>query len=150
MRWTTPEHWHITLRFLGSVDLDEAADAFRAVEVGAPGEVVAELGPATGRFGRRVLHVPVEGLERLATAAVAATEHVGRPPEDRPFSGHITLARARERRGVDMRPHVGVSMSASWPVRELTLVRSQLGRPAAQYEVVERLTVGRAARAGDA
>ncbi|MDP9386758.1 MAG: hypothetical protein M3Q48_02235, partial [Actinomycetota bacterium] len=63
LRWTAPEQWHVTLRFLGEVDLAAARRAFAATDI--TGAAVAELGPATGRFGRRVLHVPVAGLEGL-------------------------------------------------------------------------------------
>lgn len=141
LRWTSPEQWHVTLRFLGEAGAEEAVAAFRAIE--APGEVTAELGPVTGRFGRRVLHVPVGGLGQLAAATVAATAGVGEPPPDRPFAGHLTLARARDRRGVDLRPLSGVPVGGRWPVEELTLVASRLGgRSPARYEVVEILPLG--------
>lgn len=91
LRWTRPDQWHATLRFLGSVEEQEARQAFGRIQAGAPVEVIA--GPETGRFGRRVLHVPVDGLEGLAASVVAATAGVGQPVEHRPFSGHLTLAR---------------------------------------------------------
>ncbi|HET7489048.1 MAG TPA: RNA 2',3'-cyclic phosphodiesterase [Acidimicrobiales bacterium] len=131
LRWVPAERWHVTLRFFGEADPDEAAGALAAV--GAPA-AEATLGPATGRFGRRVLHVPVAGLEGLASAVVAATAGVGRPPEERPFAGHLTLARARDRRGVDLSPWCGLAVAASWPVGEVTLVASRGGA----YEVVGR------------
>ncbi len=138
LRWTTPDHWHITLRFLGEAGVEEAAAAFRTIE--APGRVTAEAGPCTGRFGRRVLHVPVAGLEDVADATVEATAGVGEPPPPRPFAGHLTLARARDRRGVDLRPLSGMPVDGRWPVEELTLVASHLGgRAPARYEVVEAL-----------
>ena len=102
------------------------------------------MGPATGRFGRRVLHVPVHGLEDLAAATVEATAGVGLPPDRRPFAGHLTLARARDRRGVDLRPLSGVPVGGRWPVEELTLVASRLGgRAPARYEVMETLPLRR-------
>ena len=102
----------------------------------------ATLGPATGRFGRRVLHVPVHGLEEVAAATVAATAGVGRPPDSRSFAGHVTLARARGRRGVDLRPLAGVAVSGSWTVGELTLVASHLGgNKPSRYEVVTTMPV---------
>ena len=139
LRWTTVEQWHVTLRFLGSVELEDAGPAFRRIE-GRAAE--AELGPVTGRFGRRILHVPVRGLEELAAATVAATAGVGRPPDRRPFSGHLTLARARHPRGVDLRGLAGAPVAGRWRVEELTLVASHLGGGrAARYEVVERLAL---------
>ncbi|HKN38908.1 MAG TPA: hypothetical protein VJ456_07365, partial [Acidimicrobiia bacterium] len=101
----------------------------------------AELGPDLGRFGRRILHVPVGGLERVAAAVVDTTAAVGRPPEDRPFAGHVTLARTRDRRGADLRPLAGLPVAASWPVREVCLVESRIHPHGARYEVVERFSL---------
>jgi RNA 2',3'-cyclic 3'-phosphodiesterase len=139
LRWTTRDQWHVTLRFFGSVELDDAVSALRSVSAPAT-EAVA--GPETGRFGKGVLHVPVAGLDAVATAVVSATEKVGRPPEPRPFNGHLTLARARDRRrGVDLRPLVGIPVSASWPVREVCLVESHLSPKGANYEVVATVSL---------
>jgi 2'-5' RNA ligase len=146
LRWTTREQWHVTLRFLGSVEMDEATDAFRRVSVGA---TTAELGPETGRFGKRVLQVPVAGLGEVASAVLVATRDVGRPPEDRPFNGHLTLARARDRRrGVDLRALTGAPLAASWPVGEVCLVESHLHPHGANYQVVETVFLGDARTMG--
>ena len=65
------------------------------------------------------------------------------PPEPRPFKGHLTLARARDRRrGVDLRPFVGTPVAASWPVTEVCLVESRLHPKGANYEVVETVSLG--------
>ena len=142
LRWTTAEQWHVTLRFLGDADESAARDAFG--RIAGVEEVDAELGPVTGRFGRRVLHVPVRGVEGLAAATVAATSAVGSAPDARPFSGHITLARARGRRGVDLRPLAGAGLEGRWTVGELTLVASHVGgREPARYEVVQTLPLRR-------
>ena len=53
LRWTTRDQWHVTLRFFGSVELEEASAALRLVSAPAS---VGVLGPSTGRFGKRVLH----------------------------------------------------------------------------------------------
>ena len=142
LRWTTREQWHVTLRFFGSVELEAAAGALRALS--AP-STTAVVGPFTGRFGKRVLHVPVSGLDAVAKAVVRATKKVGKPPEPRPFNGHLTLARARDRRrGVDLRPLVGTPIAAEWPVDEVCLVESHLSPKGANYEVVETVSLGEA------
>lgn len=138
LRWTRPDQWHVTLRFLGTVE-DEDVGRVAAALAGVPvagGEAV--LGPAVGRFGQRILHVPVEGLAPAAAAVVAATAVFGEPPEDRPFRGHLTLARVSDRARVDLRPLAGAAMAASWPLGEITLVASRLGSSGARYEIVER------------
>src|SRR2546421_5190672 len=81
LRWTTPDQWHVTLRFFGEADEDEVVAVFRGIDVESTGDTVAHLGPATGRFGQRVLHVPVEGLEALARATLRATKGVGNAPD---------------------------------------------------------------------
>ena len=108
LRWTTPDQWHVTLRFLGQVDdADAVVEALTAAVTTAP-TAEAVLGPATGRFDQRVLHVPVSGPAGLAGAVVGATAHLGRPAEDRPFAGHLTLARVAKGARVDQigRAHV--------------------------------------------
>src|SRR5205814_2814448 len=139
LRWTTRDQWHVTLRFFGEAKLEDALGALRRVSAES---TVAEMGPETGRFGKRVLHVPVGGLEAVGKAVIRATKKVGRPPEDRPFSGHLTLARARDRRrGVDLQPLCGVAVAASWPVTEVCLVRSHLSSKGANYEVVASVSL---------
>ncbi|HEX2700100.1 MAG TPA: RNA 2',3'-cyclic phosphodiesterase [Acidimicrobiales bacterium] len=143
VRWTPWDQWHVTLRFFGEADAGAAAAAFRSVagdRLRAP--VVAAVGPATASFGRRVLHVPVAGLDAVAAAVIAATAEVGRPPDQRPFTGHLTLARAPARAGVDLTAWCGIPVSGSWSVAELTLVASRTAGPGgSRYEVVDRLAL---------
>jgi 2'-5' RNA ligase len=136
LRWTGPEQWHVTLRFLGRVDDVGAAE--RALQGVRASPTEAVLGPAIGRFGQRVLHVPVGGLDQVAAAVVAATADVGEPPEDRPFAAHLTLARSRARRGApaDLRTLAGAPVDARWTVTEVCLVESRLSSRGATYEVV--------------
>ncbi|MBV8985227.1 MAG: RNA 2',3'-cyclic phosphodiesterase [Acidimicrobiia bacterium] len=139
LRWTTRDQWHVTLRFFGSVELESASEALCSV---AASSTTAVLGPETGRFGKRILHVPVDGLADVAKAVVRATKSVGKPPEPRPFNGHLTLGRARDRRrGVDLRALVGTPIAAEWPVTEVCLVESHMSSKGASYEVVETLSL---------
>jgi 2'-5' RNA ligase len=141
VRWTTRDQWHVTLRFMGQVaeaDVGAATDVFGHIDLGAVGRVSAEMGPATACFGRGILQVPVEGLDALARVTIEATAAVGQPPDDRPFHGHVTLARARGRKG-DVRPLRGTPLAARWKVAELTLVASTPHRDGSRYEVVSSL-----------
>lgn len=141
LRWIAPDQWHVTLRFLGEADLDEATAAFRTLAgVGrGPAAVEVVLGPATASFGRRVLQVPVWGLAGVAEAVSVATASVGHPLDDRAFAGHVTLARARVRGGMDLSAWCGAPVAASWAVGELTLVASRPATGGPRYEVVDRL-----------
>jgi 2'-5' RNA ligase len=136
LRWTSRSQWHVTLRFLGAVDVvDAVVSALATVRVARRDAV---LGPAVRRFGQRVLHIPVAGLDDVAAAVVGTTSALGAPPEDRPFAGHLTLARVRGRRRVDLRPLTGAEVSASWPVNDVVLFESHLHPRGARYEVVAR------------
>jgi len=137
LRWTAREQWHITLRFLGNVELEQVDAVVSAIEsVEVPGPVRAVMGPATARFGQRILHIPVAGLDDVAAGVIAATESLGEPPEDRAFAGHITLARVRPRSRIDLRTLCGVPLAGEWPVRQLTLVSSVPDPAGARYEVI--------------
>ena len=129
VRWTTPDQWHVTLRFLGSAEVDAA---MRALERVRTPRVEAVMGPALERLGRAVLMVPVAGLESLATAVVGATSDVGMPPEPRPFLGHLTLARARGRHSVPARL-AGARVESTFPVDEVALVESRPGPEGSRY-----------------
>ena len=131
VRWTALDRLHVTLRFLGEADEDAVADALR--DLRAPAAAIT-LGPGVERLGRGVLMVPVRGAEGLAAAAVAATGHLGRPPPDRPFVGHLTVGRFDRRPPPDYVPAIEASFTAS----EIALVRVE---PSGAYSTVERFAV---------
>jgi 2'-5' RNA ligase len=141
LRWTGREQWHVTLRFLGRVD-DVAAVAAALDETALP-VAAAVLGPAVGRFGHRILHVPVAGLDALAATVVTATAGIGQPPEDRPFAGHLTLARVGKGRAIDLRPLAGQFVSGRWPVADVCLFESHLHPGGARHEVLQRFPLDR-------
>jgi 2'-5' RNA ligase len=138
LRWTTSGQWHVTLRFLGSVEEPDLVVHALTGLAGWPA-VQVSAGPAIGRFGQRVLHLPVSGLDGLASHVVAATAHLGRPPEDRPFTGHLTLARVAKNARVDLRPLTGTPLAGSWVVDEVRLVESHLSSSGPRYEVRTRI-----------
>ena len=144
VRWTGPEAWHVTLRFLGGVapdDVPSVAGALGALRT-VPA-VVAELGPVTRRLGRTVLMAPVAGLEPVADAVDEALAEVGVAPEARPFRGHLTVARSRGRAPLP-RGLAGAALAARWVVDEVTLVESTLGGArGSRYSVLERVPLAR-------
>jgi 2'-5' RNA ligase len=127
-RWTRRDQWHVTLRFLGDVPQSDVVDALEGL---GGGPVVARLGPAVELLGHGVLHVPVGGLDELAAEVVHRTSALGRPPEGRPFVGHLTLARIAGDPPADV---IGQPVGAEWTVEEVAVVRSELGGDAARYE----------------
>ena len=133
VRWTSPEQWHVTLRFLGDVPASSVPALADALPAGPAGTAV--VGPATARLGPSVLVVPVAGLDDLAAEVRRRTLPLVPASERRGFRGHLTLARAR--RGSKVPPALaGTPFSATWPVRRLSLVRSELTAAGARYEEV--------------
>jgi 2'-5' RNA ligase len=135
VRWTTADQWHVTLRFDGDVaaaDVESVVSTLANRLAGAPA-ADASCDGTVRRFGRGAVGVVVEGLGDLA----------GRvdPSPSRPFRGHLTLARFTTRRPPVLEPP---PPPLSWPVSEVTLVRSHLGRGPARYEVIRRFPLGKA------
>jgi RNA 2',3'-cyclic 3'-phosphodiesterase len=137
VRWTKPEQWHVTLRFLGEVSPPVAMAALEALR--AP-PARAELGPTLARFGRGYLVLPVRGLHDLAAAVVEATAMVGDPPDSRSFRGHLTLARLRPRANVG--GLAGTPCSARFAVNEVALVHSELHPDGSRYHTLDTVTLG--------
>jgi 2'-5' RNA ligase len=125
VRWSTPAQWHVTLRFLGNVSPDRIAALLDDV-AHPPVDIV--VGPATKRLGAGVLMLPVAGADSLAGALPL--------PMDRPFTGHLTVARARGRSGRVPDALSGTPFSASWRATSFALVRSQTKPSGAVYEDV--------------
>jgi 2'-5' RNA ligase len=149
LRWMRPESLHVTLAFLGSVD---------ASRIEAIGEVLRDVASAHAPLEARVGGVGVfdrperarvlwlgfgEGDARLF-ALVRALEDglraAGFALEARAWRGHVTLARAVDRAGVDVR---GVlerdpAPSLRCPVDALVLMESRSSPQGAAYHPLLR------------
>jgi 2'-5' RNA ligase len=152
LRWSTPEQWHVTLAFLGEVD--DAAQArvvrqLEAVEARPIGLAIESLG-VFERSG--ILHAAVAvtpELLRLHQAVCGAVRRVGLELEERPFQGHVTLARSRNGAGRKTIERMRRSaeqqrLSARWEASEFLLYESRLSAQGSIYVVRERfeLSVG--------
>ncbi|WP_042374691.1 RNA 2',3'-cyclic phosphodiesterase [Streptacidiphilus neutrinimicus] len=143
LRWTGTQGWHLTLAFLGQVDeadLPKLEPRLERVAHRHPAHTLRIAGG--GRFGDRVLWAGVRGdthaLRRLAESTVAAARHSGIAVDERPFRGHLTLARGGTARA-DLRPFAGALSEfegTEWTASALRLMRSHLGAGPAHYETV--------------
>jgi RNA 2',3'-cyclic 3'-phosphodiesterase len=137
IRWTERAHWHITLRFLGEVA--DASPVVTALEAATLERCVARLGPGAEVLGRSVVSVPVSGLDDLARGVATALHGLGGADDDRPFRGHVTLARTG-RRARRSEARAVVRDLAARPVVEtfdvdaVRLVRSRLGDGPPRYD----------------
>lgn len=135
VRWVRPELCHVTLRFLGAADPDRVVDALGSVRH-AP--VTAVLGPRIGRLGRGVLMVPVAGLDSLAAEVIRCTAGLGRPPDPRPFLGHLTLARLKGSPACGL---VDAELAGEWPVTSIRLMASQTRPDGPEYRTVAEVAL---------
>jgi 2'-5' RNA ligase len=153
-RFADPGGWHVTLAFLGATPVDSVGPLVDRVA-----DAVGELAPfevSTGGLGgfpsrrhARVLWYRVSDRDRRLRGLARVVQAAAGLDDGTPFRPHITLARARDRRGAD----AGELMSAevpigSVPVPGVTLFRSHLGRGPARYEVLAEVPLGAALRVG--
>lgn len=95
--WRLPEHFHLTLRFLGEIDEATARDVDDELGriVAAPFEIALA---GAGSFGGKeptALWAGVDAppdLARLAASCESAVRRAGLAPEPRKFKPHVTLA----------------------------------------------------------
>lgn len=100
-RWTDPENFHLTLRFIGEVDFGMAEDlAHTLMRIDAPGFDVTLDG--LGWFGNKrkpsalIANIRKnDGLLHLQRKVESAAVRCGLRPESRKFHPHITLGRLK-------------------------------------------------------
>jgi 2'-5' RNA ligase len=145
-KWVDPANIHVTLKFLGSVPEGRIPEIERALSPLGAWQTRFDLGfRGAGAFPNekrpRVLwigaHEGAGALQALASAVEDATVALGFPPEDRPFSPHVTIARLRSPRGVLALMHEVRSLAdrdfGKMLVDEFVLFRSDLGPSGPKY-----------------
>jgi RNA 2',3'-cyclic 3'-phosphodiesterase len=146
-----PANWHITLRFLGSVEqvrYDRMLEALDRARLGAPFRIAfGGLGAFPRAAGATVLWVAVdqgaEHLSALAAAVEGALGEAGIPPDDRPFASHLTLSRLRPPQDVRTLVEAMSSVGVRQMVTRVVVYRSHLGgRRPARYEELESFPLG--------
>ncbi len=155
IRWVAPENVHLTIQFLGAVPEERVPDVEAALRAAAAGArpLALEVKGAGGFPNARRPRVLWAGLEGDVAPLAAFAADVGRrlaplgfPPEDRPFSPHLTLGRAREGRGAPglagALAHAAQADGTPWRASELVLFESHLSPKGPRYEVIARLPLG--------
>ena len=119
-RWIDPENYHITLRFIGDVDgrtADEVAAALARVER-APIELRLR---GLDAFGGNKPHSIYAGVEANPALSGLQGEHerimqrIGLKAEGRRYVPHVTLARVRGVKGVDVANYLSLRGNFSTP-----------------------------------
>jgi 2'-5' RNA ligase len=155
LRWTDAAALHLTVAFIGAVEpgaVDRLAGAIAgAVELEpayavATGDVGAFPSGGRARVAWYGVADPDGSLDRLAAAVRRAA---AMPVDPHPFHPHVTLARTRGERGVDLRTWIrdADAPAGRLDVDTIHLVRSHLGNGPARYEVLHDIRLGGAVHA---
>ena len=133
VRWTNPDHWHVTVQFFGHCDIEVVEKNF--LEIRAKSST-AVLGPRISRLGKSNLVLPIGGLTGLARQVQESMEPQKSPKHQLPFVGHLTLGRIKDANRANLE---GTPFSGSFVVTELQLVQSVLGGEGPTHTTVNRL-----------
>jgi 2'-5' RNA ligase len=157
IRWVSPDHYHVTMKFLGKVDRDGAAEVTDVMKRVASSTTPFEAG--LGGFGAfptirrpRVLWLGVEAnpeLRALKQDLEWGLGERGFPREVRTFHPHVTLGRVPDRvgagafRGLD-EVTAGMGYEARVSVSSLDLMRSVTLPEGPQYSLLSSIPLGEA------
>lgn len=152
VKWVEPENLHVTLLFLGEVDVRDTLLVCRAVSASAAAmeRFAARIGGVgcfpNPRRPRTIWAGVEEGSEQLIQLhdriETALLEQGGYRREDRPFTPHITLGRVKG--PGDARPFAqALAKLADWragaeTVREVHVMSSELTPTGPVYTVLGR------------
>lgn len=151
-RWTDPDQYHVTLKFIGQVRPDRRDDHVEVLRrIGAgyrPVELtVRELGAFPSLRRPRVIWIGVHPTPQLR-ALKHDLEHgyasLGVERETRAFRPHVTLARAEDGAAAgqfrDLEDLAGeVDLEETFTAGHLDLMRSRLRPEGPEYSVEERM-----------
>lgn len=159
VKWVNPYSIHLTLKFLGNVNLDMTSQITEAIGKAARGVSPFHLEfKGLGVFPnlRRVQVVWVgisgdlEKLLQLQKGIESALARLGFAPEARAFTPHLTLARVHDRASPDERQKLGELIASTkfeaeytFPVEAVSLMRSQLTREGAIYSQISAVELGK-------
>ena len=149
LTWASPDRLHLTVRFIGEVAAPAAeaiAAALRPAIPMVPFDVsMAGFGTFPGRGAPRVIWAgltsglqPLREVEAEVTARLRKT---GVPPESRPYSPHLTLARVRDPAGLRaaaLFEELPDQVLGTAHVDAITLFESRLSPKGATYVALQR------------
>jgi len=157
VKWVDPANIHLTLKFLGDIDVDSPEKIVKALEEAAGGLTsfnieVRGLGVFPNMNRIQIiwvgLHGELEKLGQLQKRLETSLKLLGFPPENRPFTPHLTLARVRDYARPDERQKLGQVISAAnfegkyiIKVTAVNLMRSQLTPEGPLYSKLGTVTL---------
>jgi 2'-5' RNA ligase len=157
VKWVDPGNIHLTLKFLGDIDAADTSKIITALEEAVRGLPpfnleVRGLGVFPNMSRIQIIWVGLYGdlgkLSQLQKRIETSLKPLGFPPEARPFSPHLTLARVRDFAHPDERQKLGKLISAASfeekyaiNVNAINLMKSQLTREGPIYSKLGAVTL---------
>ena len=149
LHWVKKEQLHLTLKFLGETKPDLLPLLAEALRNAGQEAASFPLSFAkVGHFGGRVIWLGIDAganqCANIAKSIDAACHALGFELESRPFSPHITLARAKENPGnlhiAQLPPALIHRTFGPFTVTGFSLIQSTLTPKGAIYRPLERFT----------
>jgi 2'-5' RNA ligase len=132
-RWIDPENHHLTVRFIGDVDMVQAEDVAEGLARVRRCAFTLRL-TGVAALGSRRPHAIIAGVEASPMLSELHAEHericqrVGLPPEGRRYTPHVTLARLRNSRDRDIAEYLtarGGFLAGPFTARRFVLFSSR-------------------------
>lgn len=162
VKWVPEQNLHLTLKFLGATGeekIEEMTGALRKKLSPYPPFYITIGGVGSFPGGRhpRVIWVGIQEhwpLEDIYRAVEGVTTRLGYPPEDRPFSPHLTIGRVRSgKRLAEVLKRLDELQAADigeFEVKGVTLMKSELKPGGAEHSsLAEILLEGNNGDQGD-
>jgi 2'-5' RNA ligase len=150
VRWTKPEQFHLTLKFLGSVPIADTEALSRAVRVVCEAATAMRLRAEDVGFfpharSPRVFWVDIKSVDGLLAEFQQQLELAVQPfaekQEDQKFTAHVTLARFEKIRSSDtkkLKAAIAVGGTfGEWTAKEVQLIKSSLQPAGAIHAIMD-------------
>ncbi|MDP1809109.1 MAG: RNA 2',3'-cyclic phosphodiesterase [Actinomycetota bacterium] len=152
-RWVAPDNVHLTLRFLGDCPDEQVEPIIASLRQALTDRVVfhcetTSFGTFPGGKQARILWLGVEAvpeLMQLYDYVSSALHDLGFDPEKRPFRPHLTLARLKRPRLIDIGfTDSKIDAKQLINVEAVTLFAAHLAATGAVYESLAKIDLKRA------
>ncbi|MBW2515575.1 MAG: RNA 2',3'-cyclic phosphodiesterase [Deltaproteobacteria bacterium] len=152
VKWVRPENIHLTLKFLGNIEVNRTDAIVNAMTLTAKGcnalrLIASGMGVFPNSRRPRVIWVGLGGqlddLKSLQHTLDAHLADLGFPAEMRPFKGHLTLGRVKGKIAADRLQAALAKFnsfeSEAFEANEITLFKSELHPTGAVYTRVAQV-----------
>lgn len=155
IRWTRIASIHVTLKFLGNIEVSRISDVEQAIEPVFGSQTpfvsaISGLGVFPNLMRPRVIWAGLDDslghLGRMAGLIDSALDNLGFERETRPYNPHLTLGRTKSDKGKDTLVDLIRNLECKGPSFELdraTLFQSILGQNGPRYTPISMFSFGK-------